>query len=205
MEIKIQLSNIVINYPDLRFDFINVKLLENIVRLEDDKFGASIHNQPNFKRVILPQSKKAIVITPDQKLLVEDLSGDEPNDSTLIKRYLPNALEVLKSAASRPSNYGFNYSVLISKVEKAVSSPALEKMFKGRKVLGIGHTIAYENSDRRFGLSFEPNPRDAKQYKVGLNAHYELEGKDLPTPSELQKQYVKNWEELTTVAKKLFK
>jgi hypothetical protein len=208
--IVIKITNLIVNYLEIRHDFINGQLLyEKLLGEEKDKFGANLIDQPNFKQITLPSAKKLIVITPDRKLVIEDVSGELPNKSGLVS-YLTKTRSVLDEATSRPTTYGFNYSVLVNQVDKPISIPGiLSTLDVGREltnanILGVGARLIYDLVDRRIDLRVDPNPQDKKQYIANLNAHYELKGEGLPSESEIKRKYIDNWNHLRKLVDRTF-
>ncbi len=199
---KISLTNVVINFSELNHDLINKEGLEGLIKLEQDRFGASLFEGQNFKRIVLPQSKKQVVITPDRKVIVEDVSGDTPDKSKLIKLYLENTLTAISGAALKPLSYGFNYSIVVSDVNAPPRNPEIESKFSGYKILATGNRIIYTDDKKRLDLRFEPNLGNRNQYIFNLNCHYELTGELLPENAEFNRQYIDNWNHfLQTVGK----
>ena len=203
----IKLTNIVINYGNINFDFIADKGFQGLAELEKDPFGVSYISQGNLKRLVLPNSKKVIFLTPDNKLILEDASGEDPEKSSLIMHYLISAVEVIKLAVSKPYNHGFNYQIILSGVsETNLPNGAIEDSFnkEGIKIHGIGYTLTFYRSRVKNVLSISQS-EDKSGFAINLNSHYKDQTLALPNYEELNKEYKENWAALNVMLDKLFK
>lgn len=200
--IEIRQKSIVIVYPLLDHHFINSNALRKVSDLESDSYGASfVESQtPPLKRLVLPQSKTQIVINA-QKVSVFDDTDRKPSESSLIKRYTLNVLELLKDFHSNA--YGFNYNVLFESLGSG------EKDLLGRKIRSnvptgvelstFGTRLVYMQEEVKHDIRIEKI--GDKQLSAYLNCHYEK--KVPPNMEELDSQFVSNYKNLIGFLEKL--
>ncbi|MGH2563878.1 MAG: hypothetical protein ACRDE5_05165, partial [Ginsengibacter sp.] len=147
---------------------------------------------PGLKVLILPNQKKDIVFE-STRLSVNDKSGVEIKDSTIIEDF-EKAFNISAIDKSKVVAYGFNYDFLAELYSGNPNDFIGEKISKLKDIVvkNVGINVSFEKDGLTHTLILTPSA-NPKIFLVHFNSHFN--SSNVPNNEELKKQILQRFEE----------
>ena len=157
---------------------------------------------PPVKVLLLSSVDKEVIIETN-RLLVNDISGEEKNLSTL-SRFFAVGHKVFQKYGLVA--YGFNFHILIEVDEidyRYLMKDDLLKIIKSDDLLGGANIIVYLKDQLRYSLEIIPiKEKDREQIRAHLNIEYKKD--TLPSIEEIKDQTLGHYKEFKKIIETIF-
>jgi len=139
----------------------------------EEKANTPFIELPGTKVLILPVTKKEVVIEPN-RMRVSDSSATDPKASAIVKDF--EKVNEKFRAQSKLIAYGFNFEFLVQLSENMdyslLLSDPLKRVLEKNDLIEAGSRIVYKKGQHRIELQFVPAPQK-DQIVVLSNVHNE--------------------------------
>lgn len=185
---EIKKINITSLFDQLDQSQITSDAIRNLFDLTpEEKANTPFIELPGTKVLILPISKKEVVIEPN-RIQVNDRSSLDPSRSSIAKDF--KGVNEQFKAKSKLIAYGFNFEFLVQLSENMdytlLLSEPLKRVLEKNSLIEAGSRIVYEKGEHRIELQFIPAPQK-DQIVVLSNVHKES---NIITYSSLQSESI---------------
>lgn len=165
----------------------------------EEKANTPFIELPGTKVLILPVSKKEVVIEPN-RIRVNDSSSSDPTSSSIVKNF--EEVNEKFRTQSKLIAYGFNFELLVQLSEdmdyNLLLSNPLKRVLEKNNLIEAGSRIVYKKGEHRIELQFVPAPQK-DQIVVLSNVHIES---DVINYSSLQAELIAFYKDVSGAVKR---